>query len=646
MNKFYLNLFANKYSHYSRLYKKIFNKTYGAASGEEMLHDLEAAIENYNSEQGEMCGKIKDINGKIVIALCTPLMKRVHQNHDYSGELVFIDASGGMDRYDCRIFMMLTHSAAGGLPLGCLIVTSESRDCITQALRLYLEILPKDGFFGRGSRGPLVFLSDDSEAERQSLHEVFPEATLILCVFHLLQAVWRFLWEGKNNIRKDHRPQLLSAVKKITFAGSVIALEEAYAEIQANDIASLYPNYLAHCKKLYDRRQAWAVCYRHHLLVRGNNTNNYAEAAMRILKDQIFERVRAYNMVQLLDFLVTRLPSYYERRLIDLANGRVNVTVSKRFLPGGSSIPKGDIIKVDGHNYEVRSQSKQDIVHHIDTSIWTCTCTAGMNGAPCKHQYAVVKNFGESSLNFLHLRDPHQREHLLFIATGEKNVRPGWFTPLPITGMTTDVNPEGMANGGDVEPMPSTSSGTAEMLQQNEVNVRSSNLSDYENDDIVNAGAIKLASTEASLHSCTTRLIEKLRKDPGELIEPAEAFIRQFNSIKTNSALATALKTFGKYTGASLALSSFKKGKMCNKKGTAIKVQPAAVSRRSTVLGGRRCLHTGRKVKDTCDSEIKKRKVADSSQLMPKKKPRKAPHSLSQCVANNEGIGQNKYSKW
>ena len=92
-----------------------------------------------------------------------------------------------------------------------------------------------------------------------------------------------------------------------------------------------------------------------------------------------------------------------------------------------------------------------------------------------------MKNFGESSLNFPHLRDPHQREHLLFIATREKNVRPGWFTPLPITGMTTDVNPEGMANGGDVEPMPSTSSGTAEMLQQNEVNVRSSNLSDYEN---------------------------------------------------------------------------------------------------------------------------------------------------------------------
>lgn len=274
---------------------------------------------------------------------------------------------------------------------------------------------------------------------------------------------------------------------------------------------------------------------------------------------------------------MTRLPSYYESRLTDLANGRVDVTVSKRFLLGGSSIPKDDIIKTDAYNYEVMSQSKQDIVYHVYTSIWTCTCTAGMNGVPCKHQYAVVKILGESSLNFIPLMDPHQCEHLIFIATGERNVRPGWFTPQPIAAMTTDVNPECMVNGGDVEPMQSTSSGTAEMLHQNKVNVRSSNLSDYENDDTTNTGTIRLASMEASLHSCTTRLIEKLRKDPGELTEPAEAFIRQFNSIKTNSALATALNTFGRYTGASLALSSFKRGKTCNTKGTAIKVQPAAV---------------------------------------------------------------------
>ncbi|KAG1677312.1 hypothetical protein GQR58_013967 [Nymphon striatum] len=63
------------------LYRQVFNKAYGAASGEKMFTDLEGAIEKYNSEMGEDCGKVKEVNGKIAIALGTPLMKRVHQKH-------------------------------------------------------------------------------------------------------------------------------------------------------------------------------------------------------------------------------------------------------------------------------------------------------------------------------------------------------------------------------------------------------------------------------------------------------------------------------------------------------------------------------------------------------------------------------------
>ncbi|KAG1662102.1 hypothetical protein GQR58_021111 [Nymphon striatum] len=49
--------------------------------GKTGVTDLEGAIEKYNSEMGEDCGKVKEVNGKIAIALCTPLMKRVHQKH-------------------------------------------------------------------------------------------------------------------------------------------------------------------------------------------------------------------------------------------------------------------------------------------------------------------------------------------------------------------------------------------------------------------------------------------------------------------------------------------------------------------------------------------------------------------------------------
>ncbi|KAK8378761.1 hypothetical protein O3P69_009463 [Scylla paramamosain] len=101
----------------------------------------------------------------------------------------------------------------------------------------------------------------------------------------------------------------------------------------------------------------------------------------------------------------------------------------------------------------------------------------------------------------------------------KKNVRPGWFTPLPIAGMTTDVNPECMANGGDVEPMQTTSSGTAEMLQQNKVNVRSSNLSDYENDDTTNAVSRLLCLTSSSSHPA----VKEHRLPP--LLHPPTLFV-------------------------------------------------------------------------------------------------------------------------
>ena len=52
----------------------------------------------------------------------------------------------------------------------------------------------------------------------------------------------------------------------------------------------------------------------------------------------------------------------------------------------------------------------------------------------------------------------------------------------------------------------------------------------------------KLASLEAAVNDCASQLIAKLRRDPEEISEP---YVKQFNSLKTNSALFGALKTSG-----------------------------------------------------------------------------------------------------
>ena len=57
-------------------------------------------------------------------------------------------------------------------------------------------------------------------------------------------------------------------------------------------------------EKFLERKQEWAKLFRMELLMRGHHTNNFAEATMRILKDIILERVKAYNVVALVDYIV------------------------------------------------------------------------------------------------------------------------------------------------------------------------------------------------------------------------------------------------------------------------------------------------------------------------------------------------------
>ena len=102
--------------------------------------------------------------------------------------------------------------------VGVVIADSESREVIEAAFTALNSILPKKKYYG--SDGPSVILTDDSKAERQALQNVYPEASLLLCSFHILQSVWRWLWMAKQNIQKSDRPILLQHVKDLLYANS------------------------------------------------------------------------------------------------------------------------------------------------------------------------------------------------------------------------------------------------------------------------------------------------------------------------------------------------------------------------------------------------------------------------------------------
>ena len=137
------------------------------------------------------------MDGDTVVALCDKLSGQVHEVLPQAGDIVYVDATSNLDRQDSRLIKCMTCSPAGGLPLGFIITNSESEKTLKLSFEKLKKVLPKDAFFKRGKdKGPVSFMTDEINA----LKATWPEAKLLICVWHVLNAVCRWLWDGNHKI--------------------------------------------------------------------------------------------------------------------------------------------------------------------------------------------------------------------------------------------------------------------------------------------------------------------------------------------------------------------------------------------------------------------------------------------------------------
>ncbi|KAK3925042.1 Protein FAR-RED IMPAIRED RESPONSE 1 [Frankliniella fusca] len=259
-------------------YYKIFKTVYGPNYGEGMVEKLQEAVHQYNLDCQAKCAEVFVDNEDIVVALCTPLMKRVHELLESSSEVAIMDFSGNMDRYDTRIGFLIAPSLAGGLPLGIIMTSSESEVLVTKGLKMLQNLYPEKAFYGRGELGPKVFITDAAKNERNSLASLYPFATLLLCYFHTLQAFLRYITQAEHKVKKDDRVAIYDKYKDLVRSKSDEHFENNYQDFIASEILQRNRKVYDHVKDAYPNRQQWASCYRSDLIIRGNNTSNLAEA--------------------------------------------------------------------------------------------------------------------------------------------------------------------------------------------------------------------------------------------------------------------------------------------------------------------------------------------------------------------------------
>jgi len=316
-------------------------------------------------------------------------MQRAHCLPEAAG-LCFVDSTASCDAQNHSITFMLMPCAAGAVPVAVIITDGQAKKDYTAGFRQLRECGLR--LFG-GNGYPEVFMTDDSDAEQQALHAVWPESRQTLCLFHVPQANWRWLWDTKNMISKDDRPKLMTEFKSIMLATNPDEAEMNFETVVSSSLSGKYPNWRCRVQSYWERRERWCVAWRS-AVHRGHHTNNFSEITVRLFKDNVLARAMAYNVVALVDFVCTTMEVYYRRRLLDFAHNRVAKPALwlSRLMLKAAYLSADSIQQTSDTTFEVPSASDPAVSYCVEVLLGMCSCASSLCGKFCKHQAAVMQH--------------------------------------------------------------------------------------------------------------------------------------------------------------------------------------------------------------------------------------------------------------
>jgi len=374
--------------------------------------------------------------GDYAVAVCTPLMKRVHRLVPHAGQVVVVDAGQPVDkRRHCRVVLLATSSAAGGLPLGVLAATSDAS--LRRAVQLYATLLDSRCFYGRGLQGPMLFLVDDYPALRTSLCAVFTASACLLSTYRLLVSYWRELWNRRSAVSTEQRSHCFVLFRAAVFADTVDQLQESFSVIERDVSCASTQSYVS---SIYDRRSEWSVCCQSPdwpalSCVRPAGANRgLCGYASRALKDVVVDYIKSMKTVEtVVTFVCERCDCYYERRLTDTVNGRLDDASAVRFMQD-CHVDARVVCTVAPSHYTVTLQPStaaaggiEGVCHDVELSVGLCSCTPGCTGSPCVHQWAAILHTQARSWLIRPVSSTAAQRVLSHIATGLGYAESSWF---------------------------------------------------------------------------------------------------------------------------------------------------------------------------------------------------------------------------
>ena len=164
-----------------RLHTTYWSNKFGTINGPEAFIKAKEFIDDYNEKAGDTVATIKQLdNGGVVVCVVDNFMRRVHSVVPQSGQIMFVDATGSLDRCNHQLLKMMTESPVGGLPLGFIILSEQTEKSLSAGVDEMKKLLTAEAFAGRADKGPEIIMTDD---DKESFNHLCEESCYIMSYF-------------------------------------------------------------------------------------------------------------------------------------------------------------------------------------------------------------------------------------------------------------------------------------------------------------------------------------------------------------------------------------------------------------------------------------------------------------------------------
>lgn len=306
-------------------------------------------------------------------------------------ELVLVDATYKLTNVHMALYVMLCIGPNGESEIVALFLsTLEDTQSLRSALKQFKE---------RNSKWTEIktVMTDKDMAERDAIRQEFSDASLLLCVFHVLRSMSREITTTKMGINEAQRASALKVMQSLVYASTESQYDSLRDHLHSTMPASVVRYFEANW---HTCRCEWVLCWQRENVTFGERTNNRLESVNRRLKAVVkkgsslpvffkdlaasMRHERDHNFVNALDKVATRpyaagsVEALFTERLTPFA---LKLTLKQLSLSKALEVT----VDSDGSNVTTIADGQEALV-----SAESCICAFQRTiGLPCRHVFAA-----------------------------------------------------------------------------------------------------------------------------------------------------------------------------------------------------------------------------------------------------------------